>query len=51
MKEDKDPYLLLLDTSGRVSWKHQGRFDQKIYDTLKSKIAELITPSQKGQGR
>jgi hypothetical protein len=47
MKEDKDPYLLLLDRSGRVSWKYQGRFDQKIYDTLKTKIAELITPGSK----
>jgi ATP10 protein len=51
MKEEKDPYLLLLDTSGRVSWKHQGSFDQKIYDTLKTKITELIKPSSKGQGR
>jgi hypothetical protein len=51
VKEDKDPYLLLLDRSGHVSWKYQGRFDQKIYDILKTKIAELITPSAKSQAR
>jgi ATP10 protein len=51
MKDDKDPYLLLLDGSGRVSWKYQGRFDQKIYDTLKTKIAELINPGAKSQAR
>jgi hypothetical protein len=51
VKEEKDPYLLLLDSSGRIVSAYQGTFDQKAYDTLKSKVDGLINPAAKSQSR
>jgi ATP10 protein len=42
LKDDKDPYLLLLDRKSQVQWTHQGAFDEAVYGGLKARIAELV---------
>ena len=42
LKDDKDPYLLLLDRKSQVQWARQGAFDETVYDRLKARIAELL---------
>lgn len=44
MKDDKDAYLLLLDSRGQLQWIHHGAFDPSVYASLKMKIAELVNP-------
>jgi hypothetical protein len=43
LKNDKDPYLILLDGNSHMQWVHHGAFDPTVYAGLKARIAELIS--------
>lgn len=40
--KDDDAYLLLLDSEGRVQWKHAGKFDEAEWKVLSAKIRDLL---------
>lgn len=42
MQDDKDSYLILFNSKGRVQWMHHGQFDPAVYEVLRAKIAELL---------
>jgi hypothetical protein len=35
-------YLILLDHSGKVAWRHAGGLDEQAYEALASKVSELV---------
>jgi len=35
-------YLILLDPTGKVAWRHAGQFDERNYQALCSKVSELL---------
>lgn len=35
-------YLILVDRTGKVAWRHAGRFDDREYQALSSKVSELL---------
>lgn len=35
-------YLILLDATGKVAWRHAGEFDDQAYAALSSRVAELV---------
>ena len=43
LQDDKDAYLILLDTEGRVQWSRHGQFDQAVYDSLKATITQMLS--------
>ncbi|HET9167751.1 MAG TPA: hypothetical protein VFP11_17240 [Candidatus Angelobacter sp.] len=47
LKNDKDPYLILLDGNGQRQWIHSGAFDSTVYGGLKARIAELVSAKMK----
>jgi hypothetical protein len=47
LKNDKDPYLILLDGNSQVQWIHHGTFDPTEYEALKVRIAELVSANVK----
>jgi hypothetical protein len=47
LKNDKDPYLILLDGNSQVQWIHHGAFDPTVYGGLKVRIAELVSAKVK----
>jgi hypothetical protein len=36
-------YLILLDRTGKVAWRHQGAFDEAVFQALSRKTSELVT--------
>ena len=38
----KMAYLILLDASGKVVWKHAGSFEPEQYKTLSTRVSQLI---------
>ena len=47
LKNDKEPYLILVDGNGQVQWVHHGAFDPTVYGGLKAKTAELVSAKVK----
>jgi hypothetical protein len=47
LKNDKDPYLVLVDCNSQVQWIHHGAFDPTVYGDLKVRIAELVSAKSK----
>jgi hypothetical protein len=47
LKNDKDPYLVLVDGNSQVQWIHHGAFDPTVYGGLKVRIAELVSAKSK----
>jgi hypothetical protein len=47
LKNDKEPYLLLLDRNSQLQWIHHGAFDPTVYGGLKVRIAELVSAKMK----
>jgi hypothetical protein len=43
LKNDRDPYLILLDGNGHLQWIHSGAFDPTVYGGVKARIAELLS--------
>jgi hypothetical protein len=37
-----DAYLILLDTSGAVRWRHNGAFDERAYQDLHAQVSALL---------
>ena len=44
---DKDPYLVLLDSKGQVVWMNHGEFDPKVLQQCEARIAELESGAKK----
>ena len=42
MRDDKDAYLILLDSKSHVQWMHHGQFEQTVYDALRSRVTEML---------
>jgi hypothetical protein len=43
LKNEKDPYLILLDAQSQVKWIRHGAFEPAVYGELKARIAELVS--------
>lgn len=41
-REPGAAYLILLDRSGNVTWRHQGAFDPRAFAELTQKVTELV---------
>lgn len=41
-KDSDAAYLLLIDQSGRVVWRHAGSFDERSYEALSSKASSIL---------
>ena len=35
-------YLILLDRTGKVAWRHQGSFEEEAFQALSRKVPELV---------
>ena len=35
-------YLILLDRTGKVAWRHQGAFEDRAFQTLSRRVSELV---------
>jgi hypothetical protein len=40
--DPKAAYLILLDGSGRIAWRHSGGLDEQAYQTLASEVRRLL---------
>ena len=47
LKNDKEPYLLLINGNGQLQWIHHGAFDPTVYAGLKVRITELLNGGTK----
>ena len=41
-RDPKAAYLILLDASGRVAWRHTGMVDEQAYRALSSEVSRLL---------
>jgi hypothetical protein len=41
-RDPKAAYLILLDASGRVAWRHTGMVDEQVYRALSSEVSRLL---------
>ena len=41
-------YMILIDPAGKVSWRHQGRFEEGAYKEFSSQVSELLKSIQPG---